>query len=261
MVGTIIGIGGAMVMTFYKGIQLKIWSSHINLSGSHQQNSHVTTRKAELGRQVLGVVCAFGSSFSYAIWLIIQGLMSKDAKEYPSHYSSTALMCTMAAIQSTVFALCVEREWRQWKLGWNVRLLTVVYSGIVASGAMVIAIAWCVEKRGPLFVSIFSPLMLVLVVILASLTLAEKLYLGSVLGSALIVCGLYMVLWGKKKEAKMKSQPVPFQISLSQVVDLPPPNDDDKNDHINVNFPSYIAKDHQDSPTSTPQGHYYIHRK
>jgi len=45
------------------------------------------------------------------------------SKEYPSHYSSTALMSTMGAIQATAFGLCVERDWSQWKLGWNIRLL------------------------------------------------------------------------------------------------------------------------------------------
>jgi hypothetical protein len=50
--------------------------------------------------------------------------------------------------------------------------------GIVASGIMVIAIAWYVERRGPLYCSIFNPLMLVLVAIDGSMMLDEKLYLG-----------------------------------------------------------------------------------
>jgi hypothetical protein len=53
---------------------------------------------------------------------------AKMSKEYPSHYSSTALMSTMGAIQATAFGLCVERDWSQWKLGWNIRLLAVAYS-------------------------------------------------------------------------------------------------------------------------------------
>lgn len=72
VVGTIIGIGGAMVMTFYKGVEIKIWSYHINVPRSHQEKSHMTRENPELERQVLGIVCAFGSCFSYALWLIIQ---------------------------------------------------------------------------------------------------------------------------------------------------------------------------------------------
>jgi len=48
----------------------------------------------------------------------------------------------------------------------------------VASGIMVVVIAWCVRMRGPLFASVFNPLLLVLVAIAGSLMLDENLYVG-----------------------------------------------------------------------------------
>jgi len=48
----------------------------------------------------------------------------------------------------------------------------------VASGLVVIAIAWCVKMRGPMFVSVFNPLMLLLVAVADSLMLGENLYVG-----------------------------------------------------------------------------------
>lgn len=48
----------------------------------------------------------------------------------------------------------------------------------MASGLVVIVTAWCIKMRGPLFASVFNPLMLVLVAVAASLMLDEKLYLG-----------------------------------------------------------------------------------
>lgn len=124
------------------------------------------------------------------------------SKEYPSHHSSTALMTLMTAIQGAVYALCFETEWSQWKLGSGIRLLTALYTGIVATGLVNIATSWCVRKRGPLFASVFNPLCLVLVAFASSLLLQEHLYLGSVIGAVLIVCGLYIMLWGKSKEMK-----------------------------------------------------------
>jgi len=50
--------------------------------------------------------------------------------------------------------------------------------GIVASGIVVIITAWCIQMRGPLFASVFNPLMLVLVAIAGSLMLNESLYVG-----------------------------------------------------------------------------------
>ncbi|KAJ1399140.1 EamA domain [Sesbania bispinosa] len=156
------------------------------------------------------------------------------SKEYPSQYSSTALMTLMGAIQATAFALCVEKDWNQWKLDWNIRLLTAAYSGIVASGAMVIIIAWCVRMRGPMFASVFNPLMLVLVAIAGSLMLDENLYVGSVIGAGLIVCGLYMVLWGKSKEMKKVNHLVSSEISqehkASEVVVMSPMTNNDNGD-------------------------------
>ncbi|XP_028801005.1 WAT1-related protein At1g25270-like isoform X2 [Neltuma alba] len=191
VLGTIIGVGGAMMLTFMKGIEINIWTFHIHLL------RHNNTSTSQHGSKLLGVFCGIASCFCFALWLIIQAKMSK---EYPKHHSSTALMSTIGAIQSTVFALCIDRDWSQWRLHWN---------GVVASGIMVIVIAWCVRMRGPLYASVFNPLMLVLVAIAGSLMLDENLYLGSVIGAVLIVVGLYLVLWGKGKEAKKMNQLVP----------------------------------------------------
>ncbi|MCD9640363.1 hypothetical protein HAX54_025639 [Datura stramonium] len=46
--------------------------------------------------------------------------------------------------------------------------------------------------------------MMIIVAIMGSFILAEKIYLGGVLGAVLIVAGLYSVLWGKYKEYQEK---------------------------------------------------------
>ncbi|XP_031272911.1 WAT1-related protein At1g68170-like [Pistacia vera] len=126
-------------------------------------------------------------------------------KKYPCKYSSTALMCTAAAIQATIYALFTETDPSKWKLGWNIRLLSAVYKGAVATGLMVVVMAWCVRIKGPLFVSIFNPLSLVFVALIGSLILNEKLHMGSIIGSVFIIIGLYAVLWGKGREMKKKT--------------------------------------------------------
>ncbi|KAK7302478.1 hypothetical protein RJT34_13368 [Clitoria ternatea] len=205
IMGTLIGIGGAMVLTFVKGVEIDIGSFHVNLL--HPRNgAHAST--GGLGKAIWGVLCALLSGIFYALWLIIQAKMSE---RYPSQYSSTALMSLWGLLVSVVVAFCSERDLNQWKLGWNIRLLTVAYSGVVVSGMMVVVISWCIRMRGPLFASVFSPLMLVMVALAGSTMLNEKLHLGCIVGAVLIVCGLYMVLWGKNKEMKKKNQLVPAQ--------------------------------------------------
>ncbi|KAH1072461.1 hypothetical protein J1N35_024789 [Gossypium stocksii] len=193
--GTLTGIGGAMLLTFYKGVAVNIWPTHLELLNHGPPASH----PAASSKSLLGLLLAFACCISYTFWLLIQAKMSKN---YPCPYSSTALMCIMGAMQSVGYALCLERDWSQWKLGFNIRLLTVAYAGIAVSGLTCTIVIWCVRLKGPLYGSIFNPLMLVLVALAESLLLDAKLYLGSILGAVFIVLGLYIVLWGKGKEMK-----------------------------------------------------------
>ncbi|KAM0905821.1 hypothetical protein ACQ4PT_017123 [Festuca glaucescens] len=205
LAGTLLGVGGAMLLTFYKGAQVTLWPpTHVNLAAQlaarHHSSSSSQPRLAasEEPNRAMGSLLCTGSCFFYALWLILQARL---CREYPFHYSTTALMCLMSALQSALFALCFDRDPVQWRLAFDVRLLAAVYTGVLASGVMLVVLAWCVKRQGPLFASVFNPMMLVVVAVLSSLLLGEDLHLGSVLGAVLIVMGLYAVLWGKGREA------------------------------------------------------------
>ncbi|CAN6347108.1 unnamed protein product [Urochloa humidicola] len=213
--GTFLGVGGAMLLTFYKGADITPWNSHINLAATLAQRAaaasgspHPATAESRPNFAMGSLLC-ISSCFLYALWLIIQAELTR---EYRFHYSSTALMCAMTTLQSAVIALCFgSRDAAQWRLtggggGGMVRLLAVAYSGLLASGVMMVVLAWCVRRRGPLFVSVFSPLMLLVVAVLSSLLLGERLHLGTALGAVLIVMGLYAVLWGKGHEKAPASE-------------------------------------------------------
>ncbi|GER47160.1 nodulin MtN21 /EamA-like transporter family protein [Striga asiatica] len=213
--GTVLCIGGAMVLTFYKGCQVNIWSTHFDLLHKyHQPGGHVAASHHRPINNILGPLLALGCCISVSLSLIVQTKMSEI---YPCNYSSTALISIMGSFQTVVFALCTERDWSQWKLGWNLRLLTVAYMGIMASGIMWVFTMSCVRMRGPLFVSVFNPLLLVLVALVGSLLLNETLHLGSVLGAVVIIVGLYSVLWGKSKEVKKITRLVPSKSFAEQV--------------------------------------------
>ncbi|GMH29189.1 hypothetical protein Nepgr_031032 [Nepenthes gracilis] len=198
MVGTLTCIGGAILLNFYKGKEIKLWSTDINLI---KQGQHLHSNN-----RVSGALMSIGSCISYALWLIVQAKMNET---YPSPYSSTALLNGMAAIQCFIFALCMDRDWKEWKLGWNIRLVSAAYVGIIGSVVVVVLTTWCVQIKGPLYVSVFTPTATILVATLDSLILDEQLTLGSVLGAMLIICGLYSVLWGKAKEMKRISESMP----------------------------------------------------
>lgn len=56
------------------------------------------------------------------------------------------------------------------------------------------------KARGPVFVTAFSPLCMVIVAVMGSFILFEQMYLGRVIGAVVIVLGLYLVVWGKSND-------------------------------------------------------------
>ncbi|CAI9114838.1 OLC1v1015647C1 [Oldenlandia corymbosa var. corymbosa] len=198
ILGTIMGIGGAMLFTFYEGPDITFWDTKLNLLQITSRH-HSTLKSGGSVRHnlVLGVILALLSCVSYSLWLITQ---AKAAQVYPAPLSFTALMVLMSAIMSSVFAICMQRKPSQWKLGLDIRLLTVAYAGILSTAGFFTVISLVVRMRGPLFVSVFNPCTLVVVGLVSSMVLEEHIYSGNLLGSILIVCSLYVVLWGKKRE-------------------------------------------------------------
>ncbi|KAF9666036.1 hypothetical protein SADUNF_Sadunf16G0187100 [Salix dunnii] len=199
--GTAICIGGAMLLTFYKGIEISIWHTNIDLlKYHHQKNTAGSVKQQMIGLAIALIACVF-----YAFWVIIQAI---------------------------IYALCFERKWSDWKLESNIRLISVIYLGILASGLNITLMAWCIAKRGPLYVAIFNPLMLLVVALAGSLVFQEKLHLGSILGGVFIIAGLYTVLWGKSKNSKSKNQLVVL-----------PNNSDQESPGIAVTSQSEVNKD------------------
>lgn len=64
------------------------------------------------------------------------------------------------------------------------------------SGMVIAVNAWCVESRGPLFVSVFSPVALVVVALVGSFILNETLHVGRYKNSCfLLLCGDGFVMY------------------------------------------------------------------
>ncbi|XVF61825.1 hypothetical protein PTKIN_Ptkin08bG0161900 [Pterospermum kingtungense] len=127
-------------------------------------------------------------------------------KTYPSKLGFTSLQCFSSSIQSFLIAIAFNRDLKDWKLAWNVRLLSILYCGILVNGGTYYLQAWVVEQKGPVFLAMTTPLTLVMTILGSMLLLGEVVNLGSVLGGTLLVISLYSVLWGKSKEEAIENQ-------------------------------------------------------
>ncbi|KAK9162211.1 hypothetical protein Syun_003113 [Stephania yunnanensis] len=192
IVGTIITLSGAMLMTLYKGPIL-------NMPWTHGGGHHAAAASgAEAGQHwLVGTLMLLGSCTGWGAFFILQSFTVKD---YPAELSLATLICLMGTIQGAAAALVMERDFGSWALGWDSRLLAPVYNGIVCSAIPYYVQSVVIKERGPVFVTAFNPLIMVIVAALGSLILAEVLHLGSVVGAIIIVTGLYCVIWGKSKD-------------------------------------------------------------
>ncbi|XP_043703934.1 WAT1-related protein At1g68170-like [Telopea speciosissima] len=223
-----------MVLTFYKGAVVNIFSTKVDLTTHHGVGSQASTSDSAHDR-MLASLLSLGCCLCYGLWLIVQAMMSE---RYPCDLSSTALMCFMGSVLSVIYALCMgSNNWDEWKLGWNIRLWSVAYAGILATALIFTMIAWGVRARGAMFVAVFDPLELVAVSVMGIFLLDEKLHVGSLIGSALIVIGLYVALWGKAKETEMPHTSRDLE-QIEVATSIPPST---RNNTLDVKFSDDIA--------------------
>ncbi|XP_071686497.1 WAT1-related protein At5g07050-like [Rutidosis leptorrhynchoides] len=199
VVGTIFTVAGAMLMTLYKGNVVELfWTKHVH---PHYAETTSATSDSSDKEWVTGSILLIIATFAWASFFIVQNV---TMRRYTAPLSLTCLVCFIGTLQSIVVTFVMEHKPDVWTIGWDMNLLAAAYAGIVSSSIAYYVQGLVMEKRGPVFVTAFSPLMMIIVAIMGSFILAEKIYMGGVMGSILIVIGLYSVLWGKYKEYKEK---------------------------------------------------------
>ncbi|XP_038716756.1 WAT1-related protein At1g09380-like [Tripterygium wilfordii] len=196
VLGTVVCVGGAMLLSFYHGHIFHAGESRIEWDYGVKMGGNNTTNESS---SLLGPLLLMASSLGWAAWFIIQAKVSAN---FPAPYTSTVMMLSMGAIECVIIALISEHKVSAWSLRSPVRLFSSLYAGLVCSGLAFYLTTWCIQRKGALYASVFSPLLLIMVAIFSWALLREKLYLGTAVGSVLIIVGLYSVLWGKDKEIK-----------------------------------------------------------
>ncbi|KAI9122034.1 hypothetical protein K1719_006723 [Acacia pycnantha] len=190
--GTVATVAGAMVMTLMKGPVLELFWTHGNSSSSHISGG-TSLQHAIKGSVMITIGC-----FSWACFMILQAI---TLETYPAELSLTAWICLLGSVEGAVVGLVMERGNPSiWAISWDTKLLAAVYTGVVCSGMAYYIQGVVMKTRGPVFVTAFSPLCMVIVAIMGSIILAEQLCLGRVIGAIVVVLGLYLVVWGKSKD-------------------------------------------------------------
>ncbi|XP_040987365.1 WAT1-related protein At3g30340-like [Juglans microcarpa x Juglans regia] len=198
ILGTVVCVGGATLLTLYRGMPL---FDHSHSQSVTQIMGHAVKLSSakKTQRWTVGSVALVMGVLFWSSWFLLQ---SPIGKRYPCQYSSTAIMSFFGAIQSAILSLSTNRNLSAWVLKGKMEIITVLYAGMIGSGLCYVGMSWCVKKRGPVLTAAFSPLIQILAAMFDIPILHEQLHLGSLLGSIVVIIGLYILLWGKNKEMK-----------------------------------------------------------
>ncbi|MED6216624.1 hypothetical protein PIB30_009514 [Stylosanthes scabra] len=119
VIGTIASVGGATIITLYKGPPLlhQTHGSRSTLQGDHnfeemQQNWR------------WGCIYLLGQCFSWAGWMVFQAPV---VKKYPAKLSLTAFTCFFGLIQFLIIAAFVETDLQNWKIASLQELFLILY--------------------------------------------------------------------------------------------------------------------------------------
>ncbi|CAJ1971864.1 unnamed protein product [Sphenostylis stenocarpa] len=214
--GTVITLGGAFLMALYKGPALHFVGSSATNNGQPENVNDPSGNHWLIGACFLLIGCA-----GFAAFYILQAI---TLRKYPAEMSLATWICFIGALQSSAVSIFMERNNPHvWSLAWDSRLLAYAYSGIVTSAIQFYVQGMVIKTTGPVFVTAFNPLRMIIVTALACLVLSEKLHLGSIIGGVVVVIGLYLVVWGKAKEQKKKHlmPPSPEKVTLQRQQQLP----------------------------------------
>ncbi|KAM3376225.1 WAT1-related protein isoform X1 [Capsicum galapagoense] len=215
IVGTTATFGGAMIMTLIGGPTIGLpWTRHhVNIPSSTSTSS-VSTHELQPIKGALfiaaGCIC----------WACFYNLQAITLKTYPAALSLTCFICSSGALQGAVLTLVAERgNTSIWAIQWDTKLLSYVYSGMVTSGVGYYVSGLIMKEKGPVFVTAFNPLNMIIVAILGSFILSEQLNLGRVLGGPIIAIGLYLVIWGKSKDEQLSKSISSEEAHQSELVE------------------------------------------
>ncbi|CAL9054384.1 unnamed protein product, partial [Musa banksii] len=232
--GVALCLPGVVMTALYRGP--RIHPLNLHFPSGHHRMSHLDEEPAvSKTTWIKGTLFVITATMTWSLWLVLQGILMK---EYPSKLLFTTLECLFATLQSIFVAMAFERDTSKWKLQLDVGLLAILYcvsvdeywmneyysmnhtlnawQGFMVTGVAFYIQTWCIEKKGPVFLAVFTPLSLVFTIICSSIFLGEMISLGSILGGLLMVGGLYCVLWGKNKESVTREASVEDGNSQSQ---------------------------------------------
>ncbi|RWW47421.1 hypothetical protein BHE74_00046593 [Ensete ventricosum] len=151
------------------------------------------------------------SSFIIFLNIIVWSLQAATMLEFQAPLSLVVVTSVMGSLLTALWQVISEGNISVGPSTLSIaRIVGVVLLGGVLVGVCVAFQTWCISKKGPVLVAIFSPIQTVSTVVLSAILLGQMITPGrsdgrvssfcSLAGIVLMFAGLYVVLWAKNNE-------------------------------------------------------------
>ncbi|XP_027351463.1 WAT1-related protein At3g28050-like [Abrus precatorius] len=192
VLGTIISITGAFVVTLYMGPPIII--AHTPSLSVHQPTH---TLNSVDRNWAIGGLLLTAEYILVPLWYIVQ---VQIMKVYPDELTVVFFYNLCVSMMAAIVGIFTETNANAWKIRPDAALASIVCSGIFGSFVNNAVHTWVLRIKGPVYVAMFKPLSIAIAVALGVMFLGDTLHLGSLVGATIISIGFYTVMWGKAKE-------------------------------------------------------------
>ncbi|XP_054800707.1 WAT1-related protein At3g28050-like [Prosopis cineraria] len=192
ILGTIVSISGAFVVTLYKGPPIII--THAPSFSLHQP---LNTPRSVDPSWAIGGLLLTAEYILVPLWYIVQ---VQIMKVYPDELTVVFFYNLCVSIMAAIVGIFAEPNPSAWKIGPGTALASILCSGIFGSFLNNAIHTWTLRMKGPLYVAMFKPLSIAIAVAMGFIFLGDALHLGSLIGATIISMGFYTVMWGKSTE-------------------------------------------------------------
>lgn len=124
IVGTLVCVGGALMLTLYRGRPF-FNTSHSQAVISMHDHATKLSSANKTQNWTIGLICLVLGTLLWSLWFLLQ---SKIGKRYPCQYSSTAIMCSFGSIQSAALSFVTSRSLSIWVLRGRTEVFTVLFA-------------------------------------------------------------------------------------------------------------------------------------
>uniref|UniRef100_A0A5B6YWU2 WAT1-related protein n=1 Tax=Davidia involucrata TaxID=16924 RepID=A0A5B6YWU2_DAVIN len=191
IVGTLLCVIGAVTMSIM----------HSTIHSSPEKEAQLSTPILQAADNIFDKEKIIGCLYLMAAVFVLSSIIVLQATtlaDFPAPISLCAITSLIGVILTAIVQLVQEHK--LFPLASLRDLLGYSLLGGTISGACISFSGWAMTKRGPVLVSMFSPIATVVSVLLSLTTSRDSITLGSLAGMFLMFTGLYFVLWAKGKE-------------------------------------------------------------